>query len=291
MTAYFRPTTLDEALSVRAARDVEVIAGGTDVYPNRTTRAGWGRMAHRDVLDVTAVPDLDRIEETAKHWRIGALATWTDLVRASLPPLFDGLKAAAREIGGQQIQNRGTLAGNLCTASPAGDGIPNLLVLDAEVEAASVRGVRLEPVARFLDGYRHTALAPDEIVTALLVPKRGGRGAFRKLGARRYLVISIVMAAGVIETDADGAVAHARVAVGACSPVARRLPALEERLLGQRLSPDLSGLVTPEDFAGLSPLDDVRASAAYRLAAAQALVRDVLGDLSAGSAAGERRAA
>jgi N-methylhydantoinase B len=291
MTAYVRPTTLAEALSVRAAREVEVIAGGTDVYPNRTTRAGWGRMVHKDVLDVSAVPSLDRIEETEGHWRIGALVTWTDVIRAGLPPFFDGLKAAAREIGGQQIQNRGTLAGNLCTASPAGDGIPGLLTLDAEVEIAGVRGVRVEPVARFLDGYRHTTLAPDEIVTALLVPKRGGRGAFKKLGARRYLVISIVMAAGVVETGADGAVAHARVAVGACSPVARRLPALEERLVGQRLSPRLSELVIPEDFAGLSPLDDVRASAAYRLAAAQALVRDLLGDLSAGSAAGEQRAA
>ncbi|HEX8168124.1 MAG TPA: FAD binding domain-containing protein [Beijerinckiaceae bacterium] len=287
MTAYFRPTTLDEALAIRAAREVEIMAGGTDVYPNKTTRAGWGRMAHKDVLDVTAIPGLNRIEETETHWRFGALVTWTDMVRSGLPPLFDGLKAAAQEIGGQQIQNRGTLAGNLCTASPAGDGMPNFLVLDAEVEVASVRGLRIEPVERFLDGYRHTTLAPDEIVTALLIPKRAGQGAFQKLGARRYLVISIVMAAGVIESDAGGAIVHARVAVGACSPVARRLHALEERLLGQRLSPTLSALVKPEDLASLKPLDDVRASAAYRLAAAEAL----LGDLLAGFAAPEARRA
>jgi N-methylhydantoinase B len=287
MTAYFRPTTLDEALAIRAAQDVEVIAGGTDVYPNRTTRAGWGRMAHKDVLDITAIPGLSRIEETDGDWRFGPLVTWTDVVRADLPSLFDGLKAAAREIGGQQIQNRGTLAGNLCTASPAGDGIPNLLALDAEVEVASIRGLRRGPMERFLDGYRRTTLAPDEIVTALLVPKRGGRGAFQKLGARRYLVISIVMAAGVIETDDHGAIAHARVAVGACSPVARRLHSLEKRLVGQPLSPDLPRLPAPEDFADLSPLDDVRASAAYRLAAAEALVRDLL----AGFAPEARRAA
>src|SRR5215207_3692718 len=133
MTAYFRPGTLDEALAIRAGRDVEIIAGGTDVYPKKTTRAGWGRMAHKDVLDVTAVPGLRRIEEVDAHWRIGALVTWTDVIRAGLPPLFDGLVAAAREIGGAQIQNRATLVGNLCTASPAGDGIPNLLALDAEV--------------------------------------------------------------------------------------------------------------------------------------------------------------
>jgi N-methylhydantoinase B len=276
MTAYFRPTTLDEALAIRAARDVEIIAGGTDVYPNKTTRAGWGRMAHKDVLDITAIPGLDRAEEIDAHWRIGCLVTWTDVVRGALPPLFDGLKAAAMEIGGQQIQNRATLIGNLCTASPAGDGIPNLLALDAEVEVASLRGTRLEPVERFLDGYRHTTCAADEIVTALRIPKRGGRGAFVKLGARRYLVISIVMAAGVIEADADGAIRHARVVVGACSPAARRLRELEERLVGQSLSPVLPAIVQPEDLAELAPLDDVRASAAYRLAAAEALTRDLL---------------
>ena len=288
MTAYFRPSTVEEALAIRAGRDVEIIAGGTDVYPNKTSRAGWGRMAHKEVLDITAIPGLHRIEDTDRHWRIGALVTWTDLIRADLPPLFDGLKAAAREIGGQQIQNRATLVGNLCTASPAGDGIPNLLALNAEVEIASMRGTRAEPVESFLDGYRHTTCALEEIVTALHIPKRGERGAFLKLGARRYLVISIVMAAAVIETDADGKIVHARVVIGACSPVARRLRALEERLIGQPLSTTLRGLVQAEDLAGLSPLDDVRASAAYRLAAAEALTRDLLAGFAG---ADERRAA
>ena len=223
-------------------------------------------MAHKDVLDVTAVPGLRRIEEVDEHWRIGALVTWTDVIRAGLPPLFDGLVAAAKEIGGAQIQNSATLAGNLCTASPAGDGIPNLLALEAEVEIASLRGMRFEPVESFLDGYRHTTCGQDEIVTALRIPKRSAaaRGSFLKLGARRYLVISIVMAAAVVETDADGAVGHARIVIGACSPVARRLRALEERL------------------------DDARASAAYRLAAAETLIRDLLAGFGA---ARERRAA
>src|SRR4051794_9971657 len=163
MTAYFRPDTLDEALAIRAAREVEIIAGGTDVYPNKTTRAGWGRMAHKDVLDITAIPGLDRIDDAGGEWRIGALATWAGLARADLPPLFDGLKAPARDIGGPQIQTRATLVGNLCTASPAGDGAPVLLALDAEVEIASRRGTRLAPVAAFLDGYRHTTCAADEI--------------------------------------------------------------------------------------------------------------------------------
>ncbi|MFL5110316.1 MAG: FAD binding domain-containing protein [Microvirga sp.] len=290
MTAYFRPVTLEEALAIRAGREVEIIAGGTDVYPNKTTRAGWGRMAHKDVLDVTAVPGLRGIEEVDGHWRIGALVTWTDVIRAGLPRLFDGLVAAAREIGGQQIQNRATLVGNLCTASPAGDGIPNLLAIEAEVEIASLRGTRIEPVESFLDGYRHTTCGADEIVTALRIPKRSAeaRSAFLKLGARRYLVISIAMAAAVVDVDPTGVIGHARLVVGACSPVARRLRALEERLLGHPLTPALSALVQGDDLAELAPLDDARASAAYRLAAAETLIRDLLAGFGA---ARERRAA
>ena len=278
MTAYFRPTTLDEALAIRAARDLEIIAGGTDVYPNKTTRVGWGRMAHKDVLDITAIPGLDRVEEIDAHWRIGCLVTWTDVVRAALPPLFDGLKAAAMEIGGQQIQNRATLIGNLCTASPAGDGIPNLIALGAEVEIAGPRGVRVVAVEDFVDGYRHTTCAVDEIVVAIRIAKPGdrARGRFLKLGARRYLVISIAMVAAVIETDADDRIVTARVAVGACSPVARRLTGLEERLIGRPLGGDLAGLCLAQDLDVLSPLDDVRATAGYRLGAAQVLVGDLL---------------
>ena len=133
-----------------------------------------------------------------------------------------------------QIQNRGTLAGNLCTASPAGDGLPNLLALDAEIELASAGGTPAACAMRdFLTGYRQTACRADEIVTAILVPKPAGadvRSHFLKLGARRYLVISIAMVAGVIETAPDGRIARARLAVGACSAVPQRLTALEAAL-------------------------------------------------------------
>src|SRR5262245_26833034 len=186
MPAYHRPTTLEDALAIRAGEDVTVLAGGTDVYPARTARVGWGDMHQADILDITGVPGLRGIAEKAAQWRIGALTTWTDLIRAELPPPFDGLKLAAREVGGVQIQNRGTLAGNICTASPAGDGAPNLLALDASVELASTQGRRVVPMAGFIDGYRHTQCRADEIVTALLVPKPRGpaRSRFLKLGAR-----------------------------------------------------------------------------------------------------------
>jgi N-methylhydantoinase B len=184
-----------------------------------------------------------------------------------------------------QIQNRGTLAGNICTASPAGDGIPCLLALDASVELASLRGTRHLPLRAFNTGYRQTALAPDELVTALLVPKAGNgtRSHFLKLGARRYLVISIVMVAAVIESDEAGMIRSVRLAVGACSAVAQRLPLLEAALTGQSLA-DAARLVTPEHLSGLMPIDDIRGSAAHRLEAATVLVGDCLTALATGPA-------
>jgi N-methylhydantoinase B len=224
---------------------------------------------------------LRAIVEAREHWRLGALTTWTDLIGAQLPPLFDGYKLAAREVGGRQIQNRGTLVGNICTASPAGDGAPNLLALEALVELASLGGLRRVPMHEFLTGYRQTACRADEIVTAILVPKPGGtaRGHFRKLGARKYLVISIAMAAAIIDTDHSGTVLSARFAVGSCSAVPQRLPALEAALVGLPLAA-AQPVVTGEHLAGLAPIDDIRGSAAYRRAAALALTHDLLADLA-----------
>jgi N-methylhydantoinase B len=276
MTAYHRPRSLAEALAIRAETGALPLAGGTDIHPLRTARAAWGDPWRSAVLDLSAVPGLDGIAETAEGWRIGARTTWTAIAEAPLPPLFDGLRAAAREVGGRQVQNRGTIAGNLVTASPAGDGIPNLLVLDAEVECASRDATRRLPVAEFLTGYRATALTAGEIVTALHVPRRdGARGRFVKLGARRYLVISIAMAAAVIAMEGRR-VAAARIAVGACSPVARRLPALEAALVGLPAAA-MARVPEPAHLAPLAPVDDIRASAAYRADAALTLLRDLLG--------------
>ncbi|MGU9979324.1 FAD binding domain-containing protein [Phreatobacter sp. HK31-P] len=277
---YFRPTSLAEALAIRAQHDVTVLAGGTDVYPVRTARRAWGDPAHRDVLDISAVPGLKGISAEEGHWRLGAMTTWTDLATADLPPLFDGWRRAAREVGGVQVQNLGTLAGNIVTASPAGDGIPNLLALDAQVELASRTGTRTLPFAAFVTGYRQTALKADEIVTALIVPKlEGARSTFLKLGARKYLVISIAMVSAVVATDAAGQITEARIAVGACSAAAQRLAGLEAALKGVPLAA-ASSVVAAAHLAALNPIDDVRATAAYRLAAAEALVRDALADLA-----------
>ena len=207
-----------------------MLAGGTDIYPARV-----GRWVGDDILDVTALPELRAIVVTDDVIRIPALATWTDVIRADLPPAFDGLKAAARAVGGVQIQHRGTVAGNLCNASPAADGLPNLMALDARVELVSAAGRREVPVGEFVVGNRRTIRRPDELVTAVLVPRPGpaARSAFLKLGSRAYLVISIAMVAVVVELGDDGAISTARIVVGACSEVPQRVGAAEARLVGR----------------------------------------------------------
>jgi xanthine dehydrogenase small subunit len=148
------------------------------------------------------------------------------------------------------------------------------------VELASPSGLRRLPLARFIDGYRHTALGPDEIVTALIVKKLAGAASvFRKLGARKYLVISIAMVSSVAAVDENGRIEEIRIAVGACSAVARRLDGLEAELAGTPLA-TAAERVAMHHLDGLAPIDDVRASGSYRRAAALALVRDCLNDLA-----------
>ena len=279
--AFLRPATLDDAVGALArggpgGSPWVIVAGATDHYPARV-----GRRPVEDVLDVTAIGGLRGISATDDGgWRIGALTTWTDVAEAKLPPLFDGLRAAAHAVGGLQIQARATIAGNVCNASPAADGTPNLLALDAVVELSSAHGTRVVPVAEFVTGNRRTVRRPDELLTALtippLLPDTHARSSFVKLGSRAYLVISIAMVAAVIESDADGRIARARVALGACSEVAQRLVELEHDLVGLPSSGASAGIVTSKHVAGLRPIDDVRGTAEYRRDAAATTVRRAL---------------
>lgn len=276
--SYARPLRLDEALAALARGPRLVLAGGTDVYPARV-----GATITEPVLDITGIAALRGVTDLGECWRIGALATWSDIARAALPSWFEGLKRAARAVGGAQIQNVATVLGNVCNASPAADGAPNLLAMDARVVLEGKSSSREPPIGEFLVGNRRTTLRADELATALILPKprHPARSTFLKLGARRYLVISIAMVAATIEV-ADGLVTAARVAVGACSAVARRLPELEAALIGRPANPRLADVVRPDHFAALSPIDDIRGTAAYRLAAAAILTRRALAELGDG---------
>ncbi|MCH7555030.1 MAG: FAD binding domain-containing protein, partial [Proteobacteria bacterium] len=175
--------------------------------------------------------------------------------------------------------------GNICNASPAADSAPNLLALDAGVALASARGERVSLLADFITGNRETTREPDEMVVAMTIakPAPGTESLFLKLGARSYMVISIVMVALVIEPDGDR-VGSARIAVGACAAVSKRLAALEQSLVGLKLDSGLGNHV--ETLPGLDPIDDIRGSAAYRADAAVTLVRRGLAELGGRMGAG-----
>ena len=274
--AFLRPASTTEAVDALRDGTWTIVAGATDHYPARV-----GRAIDEDVLDVTRITELRAIDRTANGWSFGALATWRDILDAELPTRFDGLKAAARTIGGVQIQNRATLAGNVCNASPAADGVPPLLSLDATIELTSARGTRRVPLAEFITGNRATVRRHDELVAAIHVPDdgRAARSAFMKLGSRSSLVISIVMVAGVLEVDDAGAVDRVALSIGSCSPVAVRLRQLEERLVGARLDDERAWSIESEDLTALSPIDDIRGTADYRRQAALVLVRRLLDEL------------
>ena len=238
---------------------------------NKSGARNLGTRMDNDLTFADWAPTVD-IEEDADKY----------LIRADLPDWFGAMKQAAHEVGGVQIQNAGTIIGNICNASPAADGVPGLVALDASVVLGSVSGEREVPITEFVLGNRKTARKPDEMVLGLNIPVCGtdARSTFLKLGARKYLVISIVMVSAVLEKAADGTVSRLRIAVGSCSEVAKRLTALEADLAGKPADSRLAALVTADHIAPLSPIGDVRGSAEYRSDAALTLVRRAIAELT-----------
>ena len=270
---FAQPNKIDEALTLLANDDWSILSGGTDFYPSLGDKQPQG-----NILDLSQIDTLNQITQNDEYWLFGALTTWTDVIKADLPPAFDVLKLAAREVGSMQIQNRATVAGNHCNASPAADGVPPLLCLDALVKLSSIRGERILALTDFIHGNRKTALQDDEMLTQIIIPKRAALGFsnFIKLGTRKYLVISISMVAARLSWNKNGVIDGAAIAVGSCSLVAQRLKALETVLIGQKCSARLTDLVQIQHLDCLSPIDDVRASADYRMQASLALVKRVI---------------
>ena len=267
MLKYFRPDKLEDALVALSEYPLTLLAGGTDFYAARV-----GKPITEKVLDLTGIQGLRSIQQTDEGFSLGALTTWTDIIQAELPSAFDGLKKAAKTIGGIQTQNAGTLCGNICNASPAADSVPNLMALDAKVELKSMQGIRTLSLEEFILGNRKTAKKQDELVSNIFVPHPGKNafGNFEKLGTRAYLVISIVMVGVVAELNEQDEILNLKVAVGACSPVAQRLRLLEKECVGQRLK---SIEIHPKHLELLDPIDDVRASANYRNAVVPELLK------------------
>ena len=267
MRSYARPTSLDEAIRLMTGGPRLILAGGTDLYP------ASGTQLDGDVMDLSEVSELTGIS-AGGDLRIGACTTWTQIAEADLPSALRCLQQAARQIGGRQVQNAGTIGGNLCNASPAADGVPPLLALDARLELIGPKGSRQMPLAEFLTAPRQTQRAADEVLAAVIVPQTSltGQSAFVKLGARAYLVISIAMVAVRVQVS-DGKITETAVAVGACSGVGWRLPKVEAALIGV-IPANADGVINVADIAeALAPIDDVRATGIYRLTAAAELVR------------------
>jgi CO/xanthine dehydrogenase FAD-binding subunit len=271
-TEYQSPDSLEEALGLMALGGRLPLAGGTDLYAAQLHRPF--RNALVDLQGIAALKGIHRSRdpEGVESLRIGALTTWSDLRGTPLPAGLEALALAAAEVGGRQIQNRGTLGGNLCNASPAADGVPVLLALDASVELQSLGGTRHLPLAAFVHGNRRTACAPDELLVGIDIPlpTSRARSVFLKLGHRRFLVISVTMLAVLIDIDNSGRIQRCAIAVGACSEVAQRLHALEESLLGRTIpsaAARAAQLLTEEKdrmLEVLAPIDDVRGTARYR---------------------------
>ena len=275
---YLRPGTLDAALEALADTHGTILSGGTDLFP-----ALNGGQLKGPVVDISTIAELKGVRSTPEYFEIGGRTTWSELLATPLPRGFDGLRGAAREIGSIQIQNQATVAGNICNASPAADGVAALMALDAEIALASLHGRRNVALGDFVQGNRRTVRQAEEIVTAIRIPRRWENAAssFLKLGARRYLVISIVMVAANVIVGADRRIHAVSICVGSCSPKAVRLVELEKALGGARADESILGLLRAEHFSGLAPIGDVRATAAYRREAAQTLVRRAIQECAA----------
>jgi len=240
------------------------IAGGTDVMVRITGELG---PIPERLLDLSRLDELTGISLEPGRLVIGARTTYHEirrsaLVREHLPALVE----MAATVGAAQIQNRGTIGGNVANASPAGDSLPVLLAADASVLVGSARGERLIAAADFFVSYRRTALAPDELILAIHVPLPGGRVVrFRKVGTRRAQAISkVVLALAYRDHGAAAGWSDVRVALGSVAPVPLRVAAAEAALEGARPTPEAADRAAEALAASITPIDDVRSTADYR---------------------------
>ena len=258
-----KAATLDEAVGLLADQpgSWRPLAGGTDVM----VQLAAGALAHRQYLSLWGIRELRRIDVDADGVTLGALTTFSDILRHGvLRSEFPLLGRAAADTGGVANQNRGTIGGNIANASPAADTPPALLVYDAQLELTSVRGRRTVPYERFHTGYKQMDLAPDELITAVRLPRRRGwYQHYRKVGARRAQAISKVCLAAAARVE-SGRIADIRLAFGSVAPTVVRAFGAEEILRGAAAGPEARERAGAALASQLTPIDDVRSTAAYR---------------------------
>jgi CO/xanthine dehydrogenase FAD-binding subunit len=258
-----KAATLDEAVGLLADQpgSWRPLAGGTDVM----VQLAAGALAHRQYLSLWGIRELRRIDVDADGVTLGALTTFSDILRHGvLRSEFPLLGRAAADTGGVANQNRGTIGGNIANASPAADTPPALLVYDAELELTSHRGRRTVLYERFHTGYKQMDLAPDELITAVRLPRRRGwYQHYRKVGARRAQAISKVCLAAAARVE-SGRIADIRLAFGSVAPTVVRAFGAEEILRGAAAGPEARERAGAALASQLTPIDDLRSTAAYR---------------------------
>ncbi len=252
-------------------------AGGTDLM----VLLEAGRLDHHNYVNIWQLAELRGIEVNDDHVTLGALTTYTDVqTHPVLRTEFPMLCQAAGETGGLAIQNRGTLGGNIVNASPAADSPPALLAYDAEVELVSTHGSRWLPYQGFHTGYKQMLIRPDELLTKIRLPRNttGATHYYRKVGTRKAQAISKVCFAAVARTN-SGQVEDVRIAVGSVAPIVVRCVQTENALKGQ--TPDAATVKSAQATLRreISPIDDIRSTANYRLQVALNLLADFVATL------------
>ncbi len=277
---FYTAQTVAEACRILSETGGRVIAGGTDVIPQMQR----SRFPSEYVVDCSRVNELRFIRQEDGIIEIGALATYADLLAS--PLLADAaplLLEAAETVGCPQTRNRGTVGGNIANASPAGDTLPPLLVLDAQVKLVSENGERVLPLAEVLTGPGQTAIEPGEVLYSVSfspMPESAGM-AFLKLGNRKGMNIAVASVATALHLDSDGVVDDVRVAFGSVAPTAVRSPQAELVLMGQMPGEEVFEEAAQAAMTDISPISDLRASAAYRRHAAGQLLRRALRSVQA----------
>ncbi len=281
---YLTPTTLDDTLRLLAqhGKEARVIAGGTDIL----IELERGIRSPKVLIDISHIPGLDRIELKKGLFHLGPLVTHNQVVASrDIVNLAYPLARACWEVGAPQIRNRGTIAGNLITASPANDTIVPLRVLGATVTLQSVRSKHSLPLYDFYKGVRRTAMADDELLVDIAFPPMSDEehGTFIKLGLRRAQAISVVNAAAILEMHRD-AIVKARLAFGSVAPTIIRAPDVEKYLVGKSLTDEVIETAGALAKGAARPIDDVRGSAEYRVEMMRVLTMRALRQIRDGSA-------